>query len=226
MSERSRALAGAAVLFIAPVVFGAGIAAHPFVRSYVESDVVADAVAGAPERWHVAHLTLSIGIGLLLVAILVIRSHLRGVGEQRWSVIGTPLLIVGGTLLAGLVGAEVTLAAVVESGGDVHAVLATGVTWAFVAGMPLFAIGWVCFAAAFWRAPLLPGVRNRVAILAMLTIPVWFLVPQTSASYAYATAILVVSWLVGHQVATDVTGSRDGWRARREAHGMSTGEPG
>jgi hypothetical protein len=70
MSERTRTWAGAAVLFIAPVVFLAGALAHPFVADYTRTSVVADAVRAAPGQWAVAHLLLAIGLGLMPLAVL------------------------------------------------------------------------------------------------------------------------------------------------------------
>ena len=99
MLEQSRTLARAAVLFLAPVAFLAGIIAHPSVRTYMETHVVADAVSGAPTQWLAAHLTMAVGIGLVLVAVLVIGGQLREAGERRWSAIGTPLLLADGPSL-------------------------------------------------------------------------------------------------------------------------------
>ncbi len=202
ISEQSRRRAGAVVLFVAPVVFVSGILAHPFVRTYLDTHVVADAVGGAPTRWLAAHLTMAVGIGLVLVAVLVIRGQFRDAGDERWSAFGTPLLLVGGALLAALVGAEVTLGAVAHTGGDVHAVLETGVTWPLVlAGMPLFAVGWLCFAVAFYRSPLLSPPLNWLAIAALIAIPISALaIPQTSGTYVYGFGVLVVSWLVGFRL--------------------------
>lgn len=211
MSEQSRRRARAAVLFLAPVVFVAGILAHPFVRTYLESHVVAEAVRDAPGQWLAAHLTIAVGIGLVLVAVVVIRGEFRAAGEQRWSVVGTPALLVGGALLAAVVGAEVTLAAVVDTGGDVHAVLETGVTFPpFLAGMALFALGWLCFAVAFYRVPLLPMPLNWLVIAASVAIPVAALaIPQTTGAYVYGLAVLVVSWLVGYRVLTQPLAASD-----------------
>lgn len=126
MSARGQIGTGVAALFIAPVVLLAGLAAHPFVHSYLNKSVIAGAVAGAPGRWAWSHLIIVFGPGLLLVAITVIRRRLGDAGEQRWSVVGLPLLLVGGTLLGAATGSEITLAAVVVSGQDVLAVLETG----------------------------------------------------------------------------------------------------
>jgi uncharacterized membrane protein YhaH (DUF805 family) len=137
----------AAALFIAPIVLFAGLLAHPFVHSYLDASLVAGAVNRTPGRWAWSHLFIAIGLGLLLVAVTVIRHRFRDAGEQRWSVVAMRLLLMGGTLLGALVGSEITLAAVVTSGQDVLAVLEAGETSVaplYFGGALMFAAGWLC----------------------------------------------------------------------------------
>ena len=82
MSERTRTWAGAAVLFITPVVFLAGALAHPFVADYTHTSVVADAVRAAPGQWAVAHLLLAIGLALMPLSVLVIRHEFHSAGSS------------------------------------------------------------------------------------------------------------------------------------------------
>ena len=211
MSERSRTWAGAAVLFIGPLVFLAGSLAHPFVRDYMDPTVIADAVKGASGQWAVSHVILAIGLGLVLLAVLVIREQFRTAGEQRWSALGVPLLVVGASLLGAIVGSEVTLAAVVDSGGDVLAVLEAEATstWPLVlGGFLLFGLGWLSFAMAFYRARILPSALNRVAIVVLVAIVIVSFIPQTWATYAHGLAILVVSWMVGYRMIAERPRSR------------------
>lgn len=188
------------VLFVAPVVFLAGLVAHPFVRSYLDTGVVATAISGAPDRWAIAHLVIAVGVGLVLLAVLAIRRRFRIAGEQRWSSVAVTLLIVGGPLLGAVVGAEITLSAVVMSGSDVSVVLTEGETWTrplFIGAIALFILGWLSFAVAFAKVPILPPGKNRLAMVALIAIPFGTFIPQTSGSYLYGLAVLVVSWLVG-----------------------------
>ena len=203
MYTRTRTRTGAALFFVAPIVFLTGSLAHPFVRSYLERAVVANAVTASPTRWWVAHLILAVGIGLLLLEGLAIRDRLRDIGEERWSGRAVTLLILGGTLLTALVGSEVTLAAVATSGRNLLAVMEAGETASsslISGGALLFSLGWVSFGIALQRAPMLPGVANRAAIVALTVIPIGFLIPQTTGTYIYATALLVMSWLVGYDL--------------------------
>ncbi len=159
MAEQTLTPVDRVVLFVAPAVFLAGLVAHPFVRNYMDTEVIARAISGSPDRWAIAHLIIPIGVGLVLLAALAIRCQFRNAGEQRWSSIGIGLLIVGGVLMGAVVGAEITLAAVVRSGLDVLAVLTEVETWtrplAFGA-FALFVFGWLSLAVAFHKAPILP----------------------------------------------------------------------
>jgi hypothetical protein len=203
MSARVRGWAGAAVLFIAPAVFLAGALAHPFVRDYTHTSVVADAISAAPGRWAVSHLILAIGLGLMPLAVLVIRHEFRSAGEQRWSAAAVPLLIVGITLLGAYAGTEITLAAVVNTGGNVLAVRVADATLTaplFLGGVLLFGLGWLSFAMAFYRARILPSPLNWWAIVALVAIPIASFIPLTLGTYAYGLAILMVCWMVGYRV--------------------------
>jgi hypothetical protein len=191
------------VLFIAPAVFLAGALAHPFVSDYTHTSVVADAVSDAPGQWAVAHLILAIGLGLMPLAVLVIRDQFRSAGEQRWSAAGVPLLIVGVTLLGAYAGTEITLAAVVNSGGNVLAVRVADATLTaplFLGGVLLLGLGWLSFAKAFHRARILPNVLNWWAIVALVAVPIASFIPQTSGTYTYGIAILMVCWIVGYRM--------------------------
>lgn len=203
MSKRTRERAGAVLLFVAPAVFLAGSLAHPFVRDYMDPRVIADAIRAAPGQWAASHVLLAIGLGLVLLAVFVIREQFRSVGEQRWSAVGVPPLTLGATLLGAIAGTEITLAAVVDSGGDVLAVLEAGATLTLplvLGGFLLFELGWLSFAMAFYRARILHGVLNWAAIVALAAIPIASFVPQTWATYAHGVAILTVSWMVGYRM--------------------------
>jgi hypothetical protein len=207
MSARGQIGTGAAALFIAPVVLLAGLAAHPFVRSYGHKGVIAGAVAGAPSRWAWSHVIIVLGLGLLLVAITVIRRQLRDAGEQRWSVVALPLLLVGGMLLGAAAGSEITLAAVVTSGQDVLAVLQTGESAValYLGGAVTFATGWLCLAVALHRAPIMSPAQRWMATVALTVVAGALFVPQTSAACAYGVALVVANWLIGYHMLADKT---------------------
>jgi hypothetical protein len=213
MSPPARDLARAAVLFAAPVVLLAGILAHPFVENYLETAVVASAVSAAPDRWAVAHVVIPVGMVLLLLAVVAIRGEFRRAGEDRWSIVALPLLFVGGGLWAAVGASEITLAAVVNSGGDVLTVMETNQTWMgpYVVGAALlFALGWVSLGVAFYQSPILPRPLNRLAIAMVAIIVLGFGIPQTTGTYALGAGALTVSWLVGYRVFAATTAVRGG----------------
>lgn len=211
MSERTRSRMDASILFVAPVVFLAGLVAHPFVRTYLDTEVVAEAISGAPSRWAIAHTVIAVGAGLILLAALAIRRRFRIAGEQGWSAIGFALLAVSGVLQGAVVGSEITLSAVVDTGSDLLAVLTEVELWTrplFIGAIVLFMLGWLSFGVAFRRVPILPPARNRLAIVALIAIPVASLIPQSSGTYLYGIAMLLVCWLVGFGVtARDSSGA-------------------
>lgn len=205
VSEQRYDRARAAVLFIAPVVLLAGVLAHPFVSNYLEIGVVAAAVSGAPDRWAAAHLILPIGMALLLLAVVVIRGEFRRAGEQRWSVMAVPLLFLGGAMWGAIAALEITYAAVANSGGEVLAVMETNEAWAVpyvLLAAPIFLLGWISLAFAFYRVPILPDTLNWVAIAAIVLIVLASFIPQTTGTYGWGVGALVVSWLVGYRIMT------------------------
>lgn len=205
VSEQGYDRARAAVLFIAPVVLMAGILLHPFVGNYLETDVVATAVSGAPNQWIVSHLIIPIGMALLLLAVVVICAEFRRVGERRWSVIALPLLFLGGAVWGAIAALEITHAAVVHSGGDVLAVMETNAAWIgpyLLGGALLFVLGWISLAVAFYRVPILPRALNWLAIGALALIVMASSIPQTLGTYGLGIGALVVSWLVGYRIMT------------------------
>lgn len=68
-----------------------------------------------------AHLTVGVGSGLLLLAFLAIRRYLLVAGEDRFSAWGLPFITLGSVLFALLPGMEFVPLAAAETGGDVQA---------------------------------------------------------------------------------------------------------
>jgi hypothetical protein len=123
ISATTRARFGAAVVALAPAVMLAGLLAHPYVAILLDEAAIAEAIAADTTRWGLAHLTVGVASGLLVLAFLAIRSYLREAGEERWSPVALPFIVVGGTLFAVLPGMEFAPLAAAEAGGDVQAIL-------------------------------------------------------------------------------------------------------
>lgn len=213
MRDRVSARAEVAVLFLAPVAFLAGALAHPFVRSYLEIGTVAEAVIDAPLRWAAAHLTYVLGIALILLASVVISDRLQDAGEERWSRRARRLIIAGGVLMAALVGSEITLSAVVTSGGDVLRVLeraeATSLPLISI-GSLLFVLGWLSFGVSLRKASFLSQRMTRLAKVALASITIGFLLPTTVSGYVYGSGLLVLNWLIAYRMISGAPGVATG----------------
>jgi xanthine/uracil permease len=118
-----------AIVAVAPAVLLAGFAYHPYISPPTDEAAVAAAAASDTLRWQLAHVMIAIGYGLVVLAFLAVRSHLREVGEERWSALALPPIVLGSVLFVILTGMEMALAAVAETGGDAQAVQAALFPW-------------------------------------------------------------------------------------------------
>ncbi|MGI8707337.1 MAG: hypothetical protein ACR2LG_03935 [Actinomycetota bacterium] len=141
--SRSRAI----IVAIAPAALLAALVAHPFIPGRLPNDVaIAEAVTAGTTRWALVHLASGMASGLLIIAFLAIRRHLREAGEDRYSALGVPFIVIGGTFFTLLPGMEFAPLAVAETGA------ATAATAAAQAALepwfvPVLAIGALTFAA-------------------------------------------------------------------------------
>ena len=144
ISATTRARFGASIVALAPAVMLVGLFAHPYIATLPDEAAVAETATADTTRWGLVHLTVGVASGLLVLAFLAIRSYLRGAGEDRWSILALPFIVVGSTLFAVLPGMEFAPLAAAETGGDVQAVQAALAPWflpVLVTGAATFAIG-------------------------------------------------------------------------------------
>src|SRR5215207_3049938 len=149
ISATTRARFGAFIVALAPAVMLAGLFAHPYIATLPDEAAVAAAVTADTTRWGLAHLTVGVASGLVVLAFLAIRSYLRDAGEERWSILALPFIVVGGTLFAVLPGMEFAPLAAAEAGADVEAAQAALAPWfipILVTGAITFAVGVFAFA--------------------------------------------------------------------------------
>jgi hypothetical protein len=99
----------------------AGLFAHPYIAILPDEAAIAEAVATDTTWWGLVHLTTGVASGLLVLAFLAVRSYLREAGEDRWSILVLPFIVVGGTLFVVLPGMEFAPLAAAEAGGNVQA---------------------------------------------------------------------------------------------------------
>ena len=186
-----------AIVAVAPAVLLAGFAYHPYISPPTDEASVAAAAASDALRWQLAHVTVAIGYGLMVLAFLAIHSHLRELGEERWSVLALPPIVLGSTLFVILTGMEIALAAVAETGGDAQAVQAALFPWfvpILLIGAIGFALGAFGFAMGIARSAVLSPGLTRVVAGALLLMAVARFVPLSVAPYLIAVAGVVALW--------------------------------
>lgn len=162
------------VVAIAPVLLLVSLSSHPYLPGRQPNhEAIAAAVTSDPTRWGVVHLATGIASAVLILAFLAIRSQLREAGEDHWSVVALPFLVIGSTLYAMLPAMEFAPLAAIEAGGDARATQAALVPWfipVLVAGGISFAVAMLCFALAVSRSTVLsPGLARLVATALVVT---------------------------------------------------------
>jgi hypothetical protein len=203
MRTTTRARLGMAIVAAAPAVLLAGFAYHPYISPPTDEAAVAAAAASDTLRWQLAHVTIAVGYGLLVLAFLAVRSRLREVGEERWSVLALPPIVVGSTLFVILTGMEIALGAVAETGGNAQAVQAALFPWfvpILLTGGVGFALGAFGFAMGIARSGLLRQGLTRVVAGALLVMAVARFVPLSVAPYLLAVAGVVALWPLAYQM--------------------------
>jgi hypothetical protein len=203
MRATTRARLETGVVAVAPAVLLAGFAYHPYISPPTDEAAVAAAAASDPQRWQLAHVTIAIGYGLVVLAFLGVRRHLREVGEERWSVLALPPIVLGSTLFVILTGMEIALGAVAETGGDAEAVQAALFPWfvpILLAGGVGFALGAFGFAMGIARSAVLRPGLTRVVAGALLAMALARFVPLSVAPYLMAAAGVVALWPLAYEM--------------------------
>lgn len=203
MSATTRARFRTAIVALAPAVLLAGFSYHPYISPPTDETAVAAAAASDTLRWQLAHVTIAVGYGLAVLAFLAIRSYLREVGEERWSVLALPPIVIGSTLFVILTGMEIALGAVAETGGDAEAVQAALFPWfvpILLAGGVGFALGAFGFAMGIARSAVLRPGLTRVVAGALLAMALARFVPLSVAPYLLAAAGVVALWPLAYEM--------------------------
>ncbi|HEU0247547.1 MAG TPA: hypothetical protein VFR38_10725 [Gaiellaceae bacterium] len=203
MSSTTRARFRAAVVAIAPAVLLAGFVYHPYLSSPTDAAVIGAAAASDTTRWGISHILIGVGYGLVVLAFIAIRSYLREAGEERWSILALPFVVMGSTLLAILPGMEFTPLAAAETGADSEAAQEELVPW-FV---PLVVTGGVCFALGalgFARGVLRSGilVPNLAWLVAgaLVVMAAARFVPLGASQYVIGATGVVALWPLAYEM--------------------------
>ncbi|MGH9224134.1 MAG: hypothetical protein ACRD2W_10230 [Acidimicrobiales bacterium] len=195
--------ARAAIAVVAPTVLVTAFVLHPDVGNPADSGftaAIAQAVAADKMRWAIAHLAVAIGSGLLILAFLAVRSYLHDAGEDRWSVVGLPFIVMGSTLFALLPAFEFAPLAAAEAGFDLAGIRACQDalrTWfvpILVLGGLTFLVGTLAFAAAVARSGVFSRRMTTVVVIALVAMAAGRLVPLGRALTVGAAMGVVALW--------------------------------
>jgi hypothetical protein len=203
MSTTTRARFRAAIVAIAPAVLLAAFVYHPYIADLTDKVAVAGALASHTTHWGFSHLAVGVGSGLVVLAFLGIRSYLREEGEERWSILALPFIVVGSTLFAFLPAMEIAMLGVSHAGADVAAVLVAMDPWFFpilMTGALTFALGVLGFAMGIVRSGVLSPRLTWIVVGALVVMAAARFVPLGAALYVGGAAGIVALWPLAYEM--------------------------
>jgi len=198
--DTTRARLRAAVVAIAPVLLLAGFAYHPFLDHPTDPATIGAAAAADTTRWGLAHLAIAVGYGFTVVAVIAIRSYLREAGEageERWSMVALPFIVMGSTLFAVLTGMEFAPLAAAEAGADAEAAQAALIPRfvpILLTGGISFAIGALSFAAGIAGSGIMSPAATRLVVVALVVMAAARFIPLSAAPYVIAVGGILALW--------------------------------
>lgn len=197
LSASTQARLRAAITALAPAVLLLGFAYHPYVASATDEAALAEAAASDTTRWGLAHLAIGVGYALLALSFIALRSYLREVGENRWSVRALPFAVLGCALFPILVGMEFAPLVAAETGGDVEAAQGELPPWFIPILVPAavcFALGAVGWAIAIAQSGVLGKQLGRLVSGALLVMAAVRFIPLGAAQIVIGVAGVVAFW--------------------------------
>jgi hypothetical protein len=204
MSPTTHARFRAAIVAIAPAVLLFAFVYHPYIANLTDKAAVAAALTSDTARWGLSHLAVGVGSGFAMLAFLAIRSYLREAGEDRWSILGLPFIVMGSTLFAFPPAMEIAMLAAAEEGADVQAVLAALDSWFFpilLTAAVIFAIGVFAFAKGIADSRILSRRLSRLVVGALVVMAVARLVPLGAVQfYVQGAAGIVALWPLAYEM--------------------------
>jgi hypothetical protein len=197
--DRTRSVARATLVAVAPVVLSAAMIWHPYLPGRLpDHSGVAEAVTDDTTRWGLAHLAAAVASAAVLLAFIAIRGFLREAGDKAWSAIGLGLIVIGSVSNAVLPGMEFAPLAAVESGADPEAAQAALDEWfvpVLFIGALAFAVGVVCVGVALLRHGALNPMLGWVVVGALIVMAASRLVPFSAVQfYVQSAAALIALW--------------------------------
>ena len=214
MSLTTTALLRAISVAVAPVGLLAAAVWHPHIPGRLPNDAaIAAAVTADPTGWGLSHLAAAVASALVLIAFVAIRDHLRARGEEPWSALALPFVVIGSTLYAVLPGMEFAPLAAAEAGGDVEAAQAALAPWflpVLLAGAVSFAIGVLAFARGVTRSRVLSRRLTALVVGALVVMAAARFVPLAAVQfYVHSAAAFLGLWPLAHAM----------WRQTRQQAG-------
>lgn len=170
---------GVTILAVAPAVMLAGLLYHPHIGNPTDPNFLANLAAAVEAdtlRWGIAHYLIAVGSGLIGLAFLALRAWLGRRGEERWSAIGIPFVVMGSVLYALVPAMEFAPLSAAGIGVDPAAIQNGVYPWfipTLFGSAAIFAVGACSFAAAIVRSGLLPGrswtrfVAGAIVVMAL-----------------------------------------------------------
>lgn len=207
MRASTKARWGAASLVVAPIVILVAFLTHPHIGTRVGEpglyDAIAAEVAAHQGIWIFSHLLLAVGSGLLALAFIALRGYLREAGEDRWSTVGLPFVVLGSVLFALLPAMEMAPVAAFEAGVDVAAVQGALDETVFppvlLAGSVIFGIGAIAFAVATHKSGVLGKGAGLTVAAALVVVAITRFVPVFAVLfYVQSAALIVALWPLGY----------------------------
>lgn len=188
----------ATVVAAAPLLMLAALAYHPYIVKLNNDGAVAGEIVANTTRWGLSHLAVGLAAAMLLLALLYVAGHLRETGEDFWTTLATPLMVVGSVLFAFLPAMEIAMLAVHNAGGDLEVILSEMNTWfvpILIASSAAFTLGIISLAIAINRSRVL-GRWTQVAVAALLVMAAARFFPFGGALYVSGVAGIVALWPV------------------------------
>lgn len=203
MSATTRARFRSAIVAIAPGVLLAALVYHPHIPDLADKAAVAGALASDATRWGLSHLAVGVGSGLTVLAFLAIRNYLREAGEERWSILALPFIVMGSTLFAFLPAMEIAVLAAAGAGADVQAVQTALDPWfvpILLAGAITFALGVLGFAMGIVRTEVLSPRPTGLVVGALVIMAAARFVPLGGALYVGGATAIVALWPLAYEM--------------------------
>jgi hypothetical protein len=139
-----------------------------------------------------------------VLAFLAIRSYLRDVGEERWSVMGLPFIVMGSTLYALLPAMEFAPVGAFRTGADIAAVQAALMPWfvpILLTSALLFALGILGFVIGIVRSEVLSAWLTWIVPGALVVMAASRFFPVGAAQlYVGPVAGIMALWSLAYTI--------------------------